>query len=356
MSSLKELDLWMCKSLRKLPEFGKCMNQLSILSLGETAIEELPTTLGNLVGLSELDISGYDKLRSFPNIVGVLCSLSSLTYLSSLKLWGCIPESSEESTFYYNLGRLSSLTYLDLSENQFARVPMIIHELPRLTRLRLYICHYLEVLSELPSSLRELDASCCGSLNASYVNDVIPKMCRVFLESARQDDEEVLQVLIPREEIPAWFDHQEQGSSVSIPFPHNCPSTETIALALCFLLHGRTKDEVQPSVICNGKEFIKQSLFQVFFGIVSPHLFVVYLTGYYFSSLSSQENRFQMLFPSDPDYNILVQRSAARWEEDRPAATIVEDPILLCLEFCTRSNPPVTPIIPFHSNNSSSVM
>ncbi|RYR46505.1 hypothetical protein Ahy_A07g032234 isoform A [Arachis hypogaea] len=41
MSSLKELDLWMCSSLRRLPEFGKCMKWLSLLTLGVTGIEEL---------------------------------------------------------------------------------------------------------------------------------------------------------------------------------------------------------------------------------------------------------------------------------------------------------------------------
>ncbi|KAL4357527.1 hypothetical protein AHAS_Ahas09G0195600 [Arachis hypogaea] len=207
MSSLNKLDLLLCDSLRKLPEFGKCMKQLSILNLGGTEIEELPTMLGNLVGLSELGINGYSEHRSVPNIVGVLCSMSRLTSLSSLKLWGCFPA---ESALYYNLGRLSSLTYLDLSWNRFARVPLSIHELPRLTRLQLYLCHKLEVLPELPSSLRELDASSCTSLDASYVNDVIPKMCHIFVESARQDCEDVFQVLIPKEEILAWFDHQEQ--------------------------------------------------------------------------------------------------------------------------------------------------
>ncbi|QHO39695.1 TMV resistance protein N [Arachis hypogaea] len=320
------------------------MKQLSILTLRFTDIKELPSTLGNLVGLSKLelaalesivlpvslgcfvglkklDLSGCNELSCVPyssyglesltvwdssdnsNIVGLLSSLSLLTSLSSLKLWVSFPTSKE-----YDLGHLASLTDLDLSCNSFSRVPISIHELPRLKCLDLNNCSFLEVLPELPSSLRELRAEDCYSLDASSVNDVISKACCVFAESATKDCEEILQIVIHGKEIPAWFEHQEQDNAVSVSFPHNGTSTETLALALCFLFEDETFSNEQPWMICNGKEFISKSLLKVSSCICSENLFIVCLNGYYFSNLLSQHNRFQMLFP-----NIGVQRCGARW-------------------------------------------
>ncbi|XLR20564.1 hypothetical protein HN51_067355, partial [Arachis hypogaea] len=101
---------------------------------------------------------------------------------------------------------------------------------------------------KLPSSLRVLDALGCYSLVASNVNGVISKACCVFAESASQDREDFLQMGIPGKEIPSWFDHQEEGNTVSVSFP----STETIALALYFLIENPSvNDDVQPWLICN---------------------------------------------------------------------------------------------------------
>ncbi|RYR15443.1 hypothetical protein Ahy_B04g072190 [Arachis hypogaea] len=266
MCSLETLGLDCCTRLRRLPEFGECMKQLSILILTYTDIEEVPTTLGNLAGVSELDLTGCDKLTSLP-LTG--CFLKKLELHGFVEL-SCLPHeapsTSKESTLYCDLGHLAQLTNLDLSDNCFIRVPISIHQLPRLTCLKLSFCDELEVLPELPSSLRELHAQGCDSLDASNVDDVISKACCGFAESASQDREDVLQMLITGEEIPGWFEHQEEDEGVSVSFPLNCPSTEMVALALCFLFE-RTKGyrtfTFYPSVICNGKEFINASLYVV---------------------------------------------------------------------------------------------
>ncbi|XP_020977499.1 TMV resistance protein N-like isoform X2 [Arachis ipaensis] len=355
MSSLKKLDLSLCSSLRRLPEFGKCMKQLSILRLVYSGIEELPQTLGNLAGVSELDLTGCYKITGLPlslgcfvglkklvlsrfvelsclphkthglesltvedfsdspNIVGFLRSLSclSLTSLSSLTLSYYIGSSREESTLSYDIAHLASLTFLDLSMSSFLRVPVSIHQLPRLTRVKLSFCDELEVLPELPSSLRELDAQGCYSLDASNVDNVISKACCGFAESASQDRQDFLQMLITGEELPAWFEHQEQDNGVSVSFPLNCPSTEMVALALSFLCEGiKGFRRFQPSVICNGKEFINASLSVM---KSEDSLFIVCVNGYYFSKLLCQHNRFQMLFPDHDDLDIRVKRCGARW-------------------------------------------
>ncbi|XLU54692.1 hypothetical protein S245_049340, partial [Arachis hypogaea] len=97
MCSLETLGLDCCTRLRRLPEFGECMKQLSILILTYTDIEEVPTTLGNLAGVSELDLTGCDKLTSLP-LTGC--------FLKKLELHGFV----ELSCLPHEAPRLESLT------------------------------------------------------------------------------------------------------------------------------------------------------------------------------------------------------------------------------------------------------
>ncbi|XLU54695.1 hypothetical protein S245_049343, partial [Arachis hypogaea] len=106
MSSLKELDLYECNSLRKLPKFGECMKRLSILTLSCTGITELPTTVGNLVGLSELDLQGCKRLTCLPD------TISGLKSLTALDVSDC------PNLLLQSLDSLSTLTSLLLSWNK----------------------------------------------------------------------------------------------------------------------------------------------------------------------------------------------------------------------------------------------
>ncbi|MED6159797.1 hypothetical protein PIB30_045543 [Stylosanthes scabra] len=281
MSSLKKLNIledyfrW-CKIFR-LPEFGECMKQLSILTVKLGNIMELPSTFGNLVGLTELYLD--------------------LGHIGLPKPLGCF------------------LCLKKLSLRQ-ADPDLIISDFPLYHCCSCY-CRELEVLPELPSSLRVLDASGCYSLDASDVNDVISKACCGFAESASQDGEDVFEMVIPGKgkDIPAWFEHQEQGNGVSLSFSHNCPSTQTMALSLCFVFDDPNY-KMEPSVICCiGKEFINKSLLKVLPWMYSGDMAIVFLNGYYVSNLLGQHNRFHILFPNHTDYNINtpVTRSAARW-------------------------------------------
>nr|CCW28747.1 TIR NB-ARC LRR protein [Arachis duranensis] len=298
MSSLKELDLYECNSLRKLPEFGECMKQLSILTLSCTGITELPTTIGNLVGLSELDLQGCKRLTCLPD------TISGLKSLTALNVSDC------PNLLLQSLDSLSTLTSLLLSWNKCVEVPISIHEFPRLRHLDLNDCRNLEFLPELPSSLRELQASRCKSLDASDVNDVISKACCAFAASASQDGDDVMQMLVAGEEIPSWFVHREEGNGITATFPH----TETIALAICFRLRSKSRRiRGEPSVICNGEEFITETLLAMPVIGYSPHFFLLCLRSDCFVDQSCQDYLFQMLFPNDYYGDITVESSGARW-------------------------------------------
>ncbi|XLR36497.1 hypothetical protein S83_064397 [Arachis hypogaea] len=335
MSSLKELDLDFCTSMRKLPEFGECMKHLLVLSLSKTAIEELPTTVGCLVGLKKLHLNGCERLTCLPdsiqklksltllnlsgcpNVLQSLHSLSSLTSLDTLKLSGCFLTFQE--SWSYNFANLVSLMDLDLSENNFVRVPINIHELPKLRRLNLDRCPNLKVLPELPSSIRELNARHSTSLDIKHWN-VISKVCCGFAASTNHDSDGILQMWVAQnqikifgltigEEIPLWFVHQEEGNGVSVTLPHN----ETMPLALCFRLcptKSRPNFAQDSSVICNGKEFIQKNLIWARETENSQH-FILCLTSDYFVDQFCQDYRFELVLPSY--VQMKVENSGARW-------------------------------------------
>ncbi|XP_054817780.1 TMV resistance protein N-like [Prosopis cineraria] len=69
MDCLKIFFLSGCSKIRKLPEFEKDMKCLSTLDLENTAISKLPESLGNLIGLVELNLTGCTNLVFPPNNV-----------------------------------------------------------------------------------------------------------------------------------------------------------------------------------------------------------------------------------------------------------------------------------------------
>ncbi|MED6111319.1 hypothetical protein PIB30_051311 [Stylosanthes scabra] len=362
MSFLKELDLGRCTSLRKLPEFGECMKHLSILSLRRTAIKELPKSVGCLVGLSNLDLEGCEKLHCLPSSIGCLIGLNklnlknckrltclpngiqelkSLTYLNlhdcpnvyqslhflsgltslvNLNLRACFHTSQESLS--YNLGHLVSLTDLDLSDNNFERVPINIHELPKLRYLNLENCLHLKVLPELPSSIRKLQARNCITLD-SWNSNVISKACCGFAASTKYYPGELLQMCVTQkqirlnigDEISLWFVHQEQGNAVSVTLPHN----ETMALALCFRVcrlkwsGNHNNYFLDASVICNGKTLIKKFATKMAWDGETKYaqLLIFCFTSDYFVDQFCQDYCFELvLSKQDP---IEVQSSGARW-------------------------------------------
>ncbi|MED6217055.1 hypothetical protein PIB30_014039 [Stylosanthes scabra] len=355
MSSLKKLDISGCISMRKLPEFGKCMKNLSILSLWGIAIEELPMTVGRLVGLSNLNIYDCRELHCLPSSIGCLVSLNQL-HLGKCKSLTCLPHSIQElkslmilnisncpnllkpwhplsgltslvtlklaacfltshESLSYNLGHLASLTDLDLSENNFVRVPINIHKLSKLRCLNLENCLHLKVLPELPSSIRELNARNCISLDL-WNSNVISKTCCGFVESANHDRNEFLQMWLTEKQIrlttefPWWFVHQERGNGVSVTLPHH----ETLSLALCFQfcpMRGTGTFVFNPLVICNGKEFIKKSLTTEMREIKYTQYFILCLTSDYFVDQFCQDYRFELVLPYYVP--IKVQSCGARW-------------------------------------------
>ncbi|KAH9725548.1 Disease resistance-like protein DSC1 [Citrus sinensis] len=224
---LKELDLLGCSKLKRLPEMSSAVNIEEVI-LNGTAIEELPSSIDCISGLSILDVQNCKKLKSLPS------NLCKLTCLRALILNGCsklqrLPDElgNLEALGYLhaegtgirevpssivrlnnvrkldfkgtkglslpmtlslggalrglwcldladcgitelpeNLGMLTSLIYLYLDKNNFGRIPESIIQLSTLLYIRLSHCERLQSLPELPCCLIELDAHHCTALES----------------------------------------------------------------------------------------------------------------------------------------------------------------------------------------------
>ena len=210
--NLKCLEIFIlsgCSSLKKFSEIGTNMTRLSGLYLDGTAVEELPSSLERLTGLTVLSLQGCKNLSSFPSVN--LPSLKSLN-LSGInqppKSWlshgfslvravdaffkGCFPIQEVSNlllprlrfnvSLYLSdrnlwdgglpddLSCLSSLQTLDLSKNNFTRLPDSITQLSKLKTLKLNDCSRLQPLPDLPLSIRFVEARRCPLLAEKYSN------------------------------------------------------------------------------------------------------------------------------------------------------------------------------------------
>ncbi|CAL5197177.1 unnamed protein product [Lathyrus oleraceus] len=86
MSSLKVLCLSGCSEFEHLPEFEENMENLNVLSLDETCIKQLPSSLGFLVSLFLLDLENCQSLVSLPDTIGELKTPAILNVIGCTEL------------------------------------------------------------------------------------------------------------------------------------------------------------------------------------------------------------------------------------------------------------------------------
>ncbi|XP_042962027.1 disease resistance protein RUN1-like isoform X3 [Carya illinoinensis] len=207
LRSLREFNLAFCSSLCVLPEIECKMESIDLLGLSGTAVEELPLSFGNLVGLQ------YLYLWDCKNLMRLPIALIQLQYLHFLGIGGCtnivkkmrddgqfldLPNDSttmedeisnsrngsnvlqvsnlqiscthSESNFFplYSFFTLfnssTSLTVLNLTEIDIVSLPTNVKEFITLTALILRNCHKLEVIVELPPNIRDVNVMGCESL------------------------------------------------------------------------------------------------------------------------------------------------------------------------------------------------
>ena len=177
LESLKACFLEGCSNLEIFPEIMEDMEHSKGLSLLESAITELPSSIERQICAARLFLSDCENLETLPNNIGMTCvshlvvrncpklhklpdSLRSMQ-LKELDVSGCnlmagaIPD---------DLWCLFSLEELNVSGNNIDCIPGGIISLSRLRSLKMNRCLMLTEIPELPSSLRRIEARGCPLL------------------------------------------------------------------------------------------------------------------------------------------------------------------------------------------------
>ena len=174
------LSLNDCSNVEAFPDVMVDMEELDHLYASGMAMTELPSSIGCLKNLVNIELINCENLLTLPDSVGNFTHLSCLRVrncsklhkspdslrslqccLQLLDLAGC---NLMEGAIPSDLWCLSSLQFLDLSENNICRIPVGITQLPRLRDLRVNHCLMLKEIPELPSRLRRIQAHGCPCL------------------------------------------------------------------------------------------------------------------------------------------------------------------------------------------------
>ncbi|KAJ4831150.1 hypothetical protein Tsubulata_000687, partial [Turnera subulata] len=267
LKSLKNIVLSGCVNLKRLPDSVFKLKSLTGLYLAGTAIKDLPSNIHKLGKLSELETSKIKGVNLLP-----LVGLRSLT---SLYLSGCYPLEINNA-----LWRLSSLTSLDLGDNDFEILPADIKHLSQLRYLHLTNCRRVRSLPEMPKSLyllhginceslvtiSPIDSSTLNTLNLANCFNVEQETClRIMADAALaipnvkdktsyiRDD---VTILIPGHEIPEWFSDRNTGSSATVQLPESCHHLKGIAFCAVFSLGeapSPSSGQDDPRCVCLAK-------------------------------------------------------------------------------------------------------
>ncbi|KAM7470190.1 hypothetical protein LguiA_008373 [Lonicera macranthoides] len=176
------LDLQDCKTLRKLPRNIDKLVSLRILVISGCNIVEFPSEMNKMKSLEVIKANGIDLnlLQTSSGEVKLLQQIFRSRVPTPRKgpeiFWACLPYSLKslsmsgsnlsDDSFPENFGNLPSLSDLDLSKNQFQRLPNCIRSLRGLKSLDMYQCHRLQSLDLNGLMMKSgcIDVTSCRSL------------------------------------------------------------------------------------------------------------------------------------------------------------------------------------------------
>ncbi|KAL9381128.1 hypothetical protein Peur_026785 [Populus x canadensis] len=341
---LEVLSMNNCKNLESIPSSIRCLKSLKKLDLsGCSELQNIPQNLGKVEGLEEIDVSGT-SIRQPPASIFLLkrlkvlsldgCkriavnptgdrlpSLSGLCSLEVLDLCAC---NLREGALPEDIGCLSSLNSLDLSQNNFVSLPESINQLSGLEMLVLEDCRMLESLPEVPSKVQTVNLNGCIrlkeipdpiKLSSSKRSEFICLNCWALYEHNGQDSfgltmlERYLKglpnprpgfgIAVPGNEIPGWFNHQSKGSSISVQVP-----SWSMGFVACVAFSANGES---PSLFChfkaNGRENYPSPMYISCKALLfSDHIWLFYLSFDHLKELKEWKHEsfsnIELSFPS----------------------------------------------------------
>ncbi|KAL5563738.1 hypothetical protein UlMin_033485 [Ulmus minor] len=192
LTSLKVLNLSGCSRLAQLPEKLGSMEQLEVLNASGTGIRKVPSFIKRLMKLKVLSFSGCKGVAldteecSEPIGLRLPDSFVGLTSLRSLDLSGC---NLSDGAIPHDIGCLSSLQILDLSENNFISIPDSICQLFDLRALRLNGCKKLRSLPK-PPCISVIEARDCHKLENNPRRTIEPSnsgLCVIDCSNSKEE-------------------------------------------------------------------------------------------------------------------------------------------------------------------------
>lgn len=215
--------------------------------MGGTSISDVPPSIFLLKSLEALSLRGCKGILRL--------QLPPVSFLTVLNLSDCNPQ---QGTIPADIGCLASLVSLDLSKNNFDRVPTGTSQLTKLQGLNVESCKNLKSMPELssnidfsvgsagcssherlscPSNFFRMGDSCWNFVNCSKLvgnqncNNAFT-MLRRFLKGNPCPGKK-FETIIPGKELPQCFSDQHEGSVVSMRFPQNWYTDKCMGYAVC---------------------------------------------------------------------------------------------------------------------------
>ena len=197
MKSLKYLHLLNWNRVKRFPDIPEGMENLKFLSLRDTAIRELPPSIGNLTGLERLDIGSSFYSFHLPSSIYKLQQLRQLLLYGNVKFPKGVGIGRQAATCNsyggfskYCFPKLNFLKKLTscfthsgkclLSGSEDLNIRESIIRFNRLDVLVFQDSNFLKKIPKLPESIRSVDATNCISLNSESLRKLILQVSLTF--------------------------------------------------------------------------------------------------------------------------------------------------------------------------------
>ncbi|KAL4029019.1 hypothetical protein IC575_012238 [Cucumis melo] len=249
LKSLKFLSMKNCRIDEWCPQFSEEMKSIEYLSIGYSIVtHQLSPTIGYLTSLKHLTLYYCKELTTLPSTIYRLSNLTSLIVLDSdLSTFPSLNHPSLPSSLFYltklrlvgckitNLDFLETIVYvapslkeLDLSENNFCRLPSCIINFKSLKYLYTMDCELLEEISKVPEGVICTSAAGCKSLARFPDNLADFISCGNSAECCKGG--ELKQLVLMNCDIPDWYRYKSMNDSLTFFLPADYPSWKWKAL------------------------------------------------------------------------------------------------------------------------------